>query len=109
MIYHCCRDMLSRLETMALMADGKLPLPAIRAQIASALDLIVHLGRTPDRMRRVLAIEEVLGYEDGGIRTQPLFLYSRENGLAFAGHQPACGEKWREFYGKEPYFDERCL
>ena len=57
-------DMLSRLETMALMG-GELPLAAIRSQIASAIDLMVHLGRTEDRKRRVLAIEEVKRLENG--------------------------------------------
>ncbi len=100
-----CRDMLSRLETMALMADGKLPLAAVRAQIASALDLIVHLGRTADRKRRVLAVEEVLDYEGDEIRTRPIFLYRRDRGLVPCTCQPENTDKWQEFYGASPFFD----
>lgn len=65
-------DMLCRLETMVLMGMD-MPLPAIRRQIASAIDVIVHLGRLRDKTRKVLKIVEVLGYEDGEIRMQNLF------------------------------------
>ena len=68
------KDMLSRLETMTLMA-GELPLMAVRSQIASALDIMVHLGRLRDKSRKVLEIMEVLGYEKGEIRLQPLFSF----------------------------------
>ena len=68
------RDMLARLETMILMGMD-LPLPAIRGQIASAIDLIVHLGRLRDRSRRLLEIYEVTGMEDGRILTAPLFRF----------------------------------
>ncbi|MCI6552632.1 MAG: CpaF family protein [Lachnospiraceae bacterium] len=71
-------DMLSRLETMALMGM-ELPLQAIRRQIASGLDIIVHLGRLRDKTRRVLEIVEVLGMEGGEIKTAPLFMF-REKG-----------------------------
>lgn len=70
-------DMLYRLETMVLMGMD-LPLAAIRGQIASGLDVIVHLGRLRDRSRRVLEITEVLGYEDGVIRMQPLYQFEEE-------------------------------
>ncbi|MCM1537331.1 MAG: CpaF family protein [bacterium] len=70
-------DMLYRLETMVLMGM-ELPLAAIRGQIASGLDVIVHLGRLRDRSRRVLEITEVLGYEDGAIRMQPLYQFEEE-------------------------------
>ncbi len=55
------KDMLSRLETMVLMGMD-LPLPAIQRQIASGLDIIVHLGRLRDKTRKVLEVTEVLGY-----------------------------------------------
>ncbi len=71
-------DMLSRLETMALMGM-ELPLQAIRRQIASGLDIVVHLGRLRDKTRRVLEIVEVLGMEGGEIKTAPLFMF-REKG-----------------------------
>ena len=59
------RDMLLRLETMVLMG-ADLPLAAIRSQIASAIDIFIHLGRLRDRSRKVLEIEEVTGIEEGG-------------------------------------------
>lgn len=67
-----CKDMISRLETMVLMGMD-LPLPAIRSQIASGIDLLVHLGRLRDRSRKVLMIAEVLGMEDGEVQLHPLF------------------------------------
>lgn len=70
-------DMLYRLETMVLMGM-ELPLAAIRGQIASGVDVIVHLGRLRDRSRRVLEIAEVLGYEDGVIRMRPLYQFEEE-------------------------------
>lgn len=68
------RDMLYRLETMVLMGM-ELPLVAIRGQIASGLDIIIHLGRLRDRSRRVLEIIEILGCEDGRIRTHTLYQF----------------------------------
>lgn len=67
-------DMLSRLETMMLMGMD-LPLSAIRRQIASGIDIIVHLGRLRDRSRRVLEISEVLGMKEGNIELQPLYSF----------------------------------
>ncbi len=67
-------DMLSRLENMILMGM-EIPLDAIRQQIASGIDIIVHLGRLRDRSRKVLEIVEVLGYEKGEIRLQPLYQF----------------------------------
>ena len=71
------RDMLSRLENMVLMAT-ELPLSAVRAQIASGLDLIVHLGRLRDRTRKVLDISEVCGYENGEISLKRLYGFIEE-------------------------------
>lgn len=68
------RDMLSRLETMVLMGM-ELPLSAIQRQIASAIDVIVHLGRLRDKSRKVLQIVEVLGYEKDEIQLQTLYQY----------------------------------
>ncbi|MEZ3485195.1 MAG: CpaF family protein [Lachnospiraceae bacterium] len=67
-------DMLSRLETMVLMGM-ELPLSAIQRQIASGIDLIVHLGRLRDRSRKLLEVTEVLGYQAGEIRLQTLYKY----------------------------------
>ncbi|MBR3507648.1 MAG: CpaF family protein [Lachnospiraceae bacterium] len=68
------RDMLSRLENMVLMGM-ELPLAAIRQQIASGIDLIVHLGRLRDKSRKVLEIAEVLGYQDGEVQLATLFAF----------------------------------
>lgn len=67
-------DMLSRLETMVLMGMN-LPLAAIQRQIASGIDVIVHLGRLRDKSRKVLEVTEVLDYRDGEIRLNPLYVY----------------------------------
>ena len=68
------KDMLARLENMVLMGM-ELPLPAIRQQIASGVDIIIHLGRLRDKSRRVLEITEVAGCENNQIKLNPLFLF----------------------------------
>lgn len=68
------KDMLSRLENMVLMGM-ELPLAAIRQQISSGIDIIVHLGRLRDRSRRVLEITEIAGCEENEIRLNPLFVF----------------------------------
>ena len=68
------RDMLARIETMVLMGTD-MPIPAIRGQIASALDLIIHLERLADKSRKVVEITEVLDYQDGVIKTNDLYIY----------------------------------
>ena len=68
------KDMLTRLETMVLMGM-ELPLAAVRRQIASGVDIIVHLGRLRDKSRRVLEIAEVTGYEDGEITIRPIYAF----------------------------------
>lgn len=75
-------DMLTRLETMVLMGMD-LPLAAVRRQIASGVDIIVHLGRLRDRSRRVLEIVEILGFKNSEIVTAPLYQFQEkgeENG-----------------------------
>lgn len=67
-------DTLLRLETMILMA-AQIPIAAIRAQISSGVDIIVHLGRLRDKSRRVLEIMEVTGVEQGEIKLNPLFQF----------------------------------
>lgn len=69
-------DMLSRLETMVL-TGCSFPIEAIRQQIASAIDLIVHLGRLSDKSRRVLDIVELKGYENGAYVLNPLYQFRR--------------------------------
>lgn len=75
------RDMLSRLENMILMGM-EIPLAAIRQQIASGIDIIVHLGRLRDKSRKVLEIVEVTGYEDGDIQLFPLYHFEEEGETA---------------------------
>lgn len=74
------RDMLSRLETMTLMGVD-LPLEAIRRQIASGVDILIHLGRMKDKTRKVLEITEVCGYEKNEIITRTLFRREEDLGL----------------------------
>jgi pilus assembly protein CpaF len=76
------RDALSRLETMVLMAGYDLPIRAIRQQVASALDLIVHLERLQDGSRRVTAITEVQRMESDVITLQDLYEFKVDNVLA---------------------------
>ena len=71
------RDMLSRLETMILMGM-ELPLTAIRQQIASGLDIIIHLGRLRDKSRKVLEIAEIDGVEGGEIKMRTLYEFQEE-------------------------------
>ena len=67
-----CRDMIARLETMVLMGM-ELPIEAIRSQIASGIDIFIHLGRLKDRSRKVLEIAEVVGVNQGEVELSTLF------------------------------------
>ncbi|MGN0141216.1 MAG: CpaF family protein [Roseburia sp.] len=69
------QDMLSRLETMVLQGAAGLPLEAIRQQIASAVDIIIHLSRLRDKSRKTMEITEVVGYENGQIILNPLYVF----------------------------------
>lgn len=71
------RDMMLRLETMVLMGMD-MPVAAIRGQIASAIDIVVHLGRLRDRSRRVLNISEITGIENGEIKLNCLYQFKEE-------------------------------
>lgn len=71
------KDMLSRLETMVL-SGNSIPIEAIRQQIASAIDIIIQLSRLRDKSRRTLEITEVIGYQDGEIRLNPLYQFREE-------------------------------
>jgi pilus assembly protein CpaF len=71
------RDMLSRLETMVLMGM-ELPVSAIRRQIASGIDIIIHLGRMRDKTRRVLEIAEVIGMQKEEIQMETLYLFEED-------------------------------
>lgn len=69
------QDMLSRLETMVLQGAPGLPLEAIRQQIASAVEIIIHLSRLRDKSRKTMEICEVVGYKDGEIQLNPLYQF----------------------------------
>lgn len=71
-------DMLSRLETMVLQGAAGLPLEAIRQQIASAVDIIIHLSRLRDKSRKTMEITEVVGYENGRIVLNPLYVFEED-------------------------------
>ncbi len=92
------RDVLSRIETMVLMAGFELPVRAIREQIASALDLIVHAQRMRDGSRRVTHITEVQGMEGEVIVLQDLFRYRPGDGFTPTGLRPRFLERL-EAYG----------
>ncbi|MDD6037843.1 MAG: CpaF family protein [bacterium] len=72
-----CRDMIARLETMVLMGMD-LPVAAIRSQIASGIDVLIHLGRLRDRSRKLLDIMEVDRVENGEVILQPLYRYKED-------------------------------
>ena len=72
------QDMLSRLETMVLQGAPGLPLEAIRQQIASAVDIIVHLSRLRDKSRKTMEITEVVGYKDGQVILNPLYVFAED-------------------------------
>lgn len=72
------KDMLSRLETMVLTGAAGLPLEAIRQQIASAIDIIIHLSRLRDHSRKTMEITEIVGYKNGEIILNPLYQFEED-------------------------------
>jgi len=97
-----CKDMIARLETMVLMGGVDLPIEAIRSQIASGIDVFVHLGRLRDKSRKVLSIAEVDGMENGEVKLNELYRFveqKEENGY-IRGQLKKVGElkhkeKWK--------------
>ena len=71
-------DMLHRLETMVLQGADGLPLDAVRQQIASAVDIIIHLSRMRDHSRKTMEITEILGCENSRIQLNPLFVFEED-------------------------------
>ncbi len=71
-------DMLSRLETMVLQGAAGLPLEAIRQQIGSAIDIIIHLSRLRDKSRKVMEITEVVEYKNGEVKLNPLYKFEED-------------------------------
>ena len=83
------RDLLSRLETMALMSDVDLPVGHVREQIAGALDLIVHMSRVEDGRRAVSRITAVEGLRGGAVVLDDVFLWRRGGGFESSGRLPS--------------------
>jgi pilus assembly protein CpaF len=96
------RDALSRLETMVMMASIDIPFEAVRAQIASAVNLIVHQARMPDGRRKVAQIAEVVGYDSNGAILRDVFLLGMGTDLRLeynaTGYVPTSLDK-AAFYG----------
>ena len=96
------RDALSRLETMVMMASIDIPFEAVRAQIASAVNLIVHQARMPDGRRKVAQIAEVVGYDSNGAILRDIFLLGMGPDLRLeynaTGYVPTALDK-AAFYG----------
>ena len=91
------KDMLARLETMVLMGM-EIPLAAVRGQISSGIDIMVHLGRMRDRSRKVLEISEIKGLEGGEILLNTLYLY--EKGQLVKKNDLLNKEKMRKVYSE---------
>jgi pilus assembly protein CpaF len=100
------RDALSRIETMVLMAGFDLPVRAIREQIASALDLVVHTARLRDGTRKVVGVSEVVGMEGDIVTMQEILRFSQrgvdEHGgvlgeFCYSGVQPVCLKRFQEY------------
>jgi pilus assembly protein CpaF len=99
------RDALSRMETMVLMAGLDLPMRAIREQIASAIDLVVHISRLRDGSRRITSVSEVVGMENDTITMNTLFDFDYAAGMddngRFLGHPVPTGIR--------PFFSDRLV
>ncbi len=102
------RDALSRLETMVMMASIDIPFEAVRAQIASAVNLIVHQARMPDGRRKIAQIAEVVGYDSNGAILRDIFLLGMGSGQRLeynsTGYVPTSLDK-AEFYGVQVNHD----
>ena len=86
------RDAIARLETLALMAGMDLPLRAVREQVASAIDVIIHVSRLRDGSRRVTHVTEVLGMEGETVTLQDAFVFDYSAGAGLVRPVPRLGE-----------------
>ncbi len=100
------RDALHRLETMVSMASLNLPERGVKAQIASAIDMVVHVQRLSDGTRKIVSVAEIVGMEGDVITMQDLFLYDREGidddgkvigHFEATGIRPKCAERLQEY------------
>lgn len=95
------KDMLSRLETMVLQGAEGLPLQAVRQQIASAVDILIHLSRLRDKSRKTMEISEVLGYENGEIILNPIYSFEEDESSTLekvSGHLQRTGNPFKNDY-----------
>lgn len=95
------RDMLNRLETLVLMGMD-IPLAAVRQQIASGIDILVHLGRLRDGSRRVLQIDEIVGIKNEMVSLRTLFEFREKKGQKGRVEGALCAT------GKELQNQEKC-
>ncbi len=106
------KDMLSRIETMVLMGMD-LPLPAIRRQMASAIDVIVHLGRLRDRSRKVLEISEMQGLEGGEFRLNQIYGFTEKgedkHGLITGKLEKVGSLRYVEKLRRKGLYDKDCI
>jgi pilus assembly protein CpaF len=98
------RDAMSRIETMVLMSGLSLPMRALRDYIASALDMVVHVGRLSDGTRKLMRVCEITGMEEDVVTTQDIFMFEQE-GLAEDGQVIG----WHRATGIRPKFSERLV
>lgn len=94
------KDMLKRLETMVLMGMD-LPVSAIRGQIASGIDILVHLGRMRDRTRKVLRVDEIDGMKDGEIQLHSIYRFAEKTQENYKGKITGIWEKTGELQNME--------
>ena len=82
------RDVISRLETLVLMAGYEIPLIAVRQQISRAIHLIVQMRRTPEGARQINAITEVSGFQDGNVILNDVIILARDRETGAVGYYP---------------------
>jgi pilus assembly protein CpaF len=100
------RDALSRIETMVLMAGFDLPIRAIREQVASALDIVVHTARLRDGSRKIIGVSEVVGMESDIVTMQEIMRFAQHGvddehrvigEFCYTGVQPTCLKRFEEY------------
>lgn len=92
-----CKDMLKRIETMVLMGVD-MPVEAIRGQMASAIDVIIHLGRSFDGSRKLMEISEITGMAASQVALHPLFEMNEDDELTMRSE--LCDQKKLKEYGQ---------
>lgn len=96
-----CIDALNRLETMVLMGNMEIPVPAIRDYIKNAIDIVVNVERLSDGRRKITSIEEIIGLKDGEIETNQIFSF---NQVGLTDNNEVIGEF--RVYHKPQVFDK---